>query len=143
MSRSQKWPLSKDMSTWVFDNFLSNSSLNFDTFREILIISLVNLDLILTVLKNFENFLCKSSLDFGTFALISIIPLVNTALIWTVSDRKSDRFHEKNRVPEKKKSSLEKFSDRFLTFRKKFQNLTFFLLECDLFREIDYIFDHD
>ena len=48
--------------------------------------------------------------------------------------------HEQDRVLEKKMSSFEKMSNRFLILRKYFQNFTFFLLEGDLFREIDQIF---
>ena len=65
---------------------------------------------------------------------------VNLALILRTPDRNSDRFHEKDRVLEKKMSSFEKFSNRFFEFEKYSQNLTFFLLERDLFHEIDQIF---
>ena len=37
-------------------------------------------------------------------------------------------------------SSFEKIPNRFLTFGKNFQNLTNFLLESDIFHEIDQIF---
>ena len=37
-------------------------------------------------------------------------------------------------------SSFKKISNRFLMLGKNFQNLTFFLLERDLFHEIDQIF---
>ena len=40
----------------------------------------------------------------------------------------------------KKCQVFKKFSNRFLAFGKNFQNLTFFLLERDLFHEIDQIF---
>ena len=64
---------------------------------------------------------------------------VNPALILDNNSSKSDRFHEKDRVLEKKMSSFEKFSNRFFKFEKNSQNLTFFLLERDLFHEIDQI----
>ena len=70
----------------------------------------------------FENFVCKSGLNLDN------------------NSSKSDRFHEKDRVLEKKMSSFEKFSNRFFKFEKNSQNLTFFLLERDLFHEIDQIF---
>ena len=37
-------------------------------------------------------------------------------------------------------SSFEKFSNRFFELKKNSQNLTFFLLERDLFHEIDQMF---
>ena len=40
-------------------------------------------------------------------------------------------------------SSFEKFSNRFFEFEKNSQNLKFFLLERDLFHEIDQIFGQD
>ena len=55
-------------------------------------------------------------------------------------DQKSYPFHEKDRVLEKKMSSFEKFSNRFFMFGKKSQNLKIFLLERELFHEIDHDF---
>ena len=107
---------------------------------EFSIISLVIQPYFWHFLGNFDNFLSKSSLDFGIFGKISIISLVCSALIWTASDRKPDRFHEKIAFRRKKWQVLKKISNRFLTFGKNFQNLTFFLLERDLFHEIDQIF---
>ena len=49
-------------------------------------------------------------------------------------------FHRRDRVLEKKMSSFEKFSNRFFELEKISQNLTFFLLERDLFHEIDQMF---
>ena len=65
---------------------------------------------------------------------------MNLALILATTSKKSDRFHEKDRVLEKKMSSFEKISNPFFELKKNFQNLNFFLLERDLFHEIDQMF---
>ena len=63
----------------------------------------VNLALILAILEFFENLQRESSLNFYNKFL------------------KSDRLHEKDRVPEKKMSGFEKFSNRFFEFEKNSQ----------------------
>ena len=90
---------------------------------------------------NFENPERKSSLNFGHFWEIPSILFVNLAIILTTSARKSDFKNLQNKSrPREKMSSFEKCSNRFFTFKKNYQNLTFCLLQRDLLHEIDQMF---